>query len=102
MNNAISIELVYATPEQQTLHEVSLAINATVHDALKAANIFTLYPELDAQNIQLGIFSQRVSLDHILEPGDRIEIYRPLIIDPKKARIQKVERQRKKQLKHIG
>lgn len=66
---------------------LDLKQKATVSDALNASGIYAIHPE--TRGLPVGIFAKQVSLEHILKEGDRIEIYRPLILDPKENRRQK-------------
>ncbi len=76
--NVLTVEVAYASPERQWLVAVSLAENATVSDAITAANLQDL-PVLDGN---VGIFARACQLSDVLKHGDRVEIYRPLIADP--------------------
>ena len=76
--NVLTVEVAYASPERQWLVAVSLAENATVSDAITAANLQDL-PVLDGN---VGIFARACQLSEVLKHGDRVEIYRPLIADP--------------------
>jgi putative ubiquitin-RnfH superfamily antitoxin RatB of RatAB toxin-antitoxin module len=80
------ITVAYATREKQV--EISLEINedATVESAIQASGIFQIFSEIDLTNLQVGIFGNKVSLSDSLFEHDRIEIYRPLQVDPKEAR----------------
>ena len=82
----MKIEVAYALPNQQYLLTVEVAEKATVADAISATTLLTKYPEIDLQNTSLGIFGKKVDPQQPLCPGDRVEIYRPLTIDPKTAR----------------
>ena len=75
----MKVEVVYAEPEAAEVRAVDLPAGATVRDALAACGF-------QLQNHAVGIFGKRVALDQRLVDGDRIEIYRPLAIDPKEAR----------------
>ena len=99
MNNllnalGIAIEVVYACPGRQTLLRLEVASGTTVGCALVASGILTLHPEIDRDRQRFGIFGQFVDSDHVLEPGDRIEIYRPLVADPKTTRNARVAKKR--------
>ncbi len=83
---ALEVEIVYARPEEQSVVHVTLAQGSTVGDALAAARITERWPELANGYAGLGIYGRRVSADALLRAGDRIEIYRPLVADPKQAR----------------
>lgn len=82
----ISITICYATPSKQVQIALSVEESCTVELAIKRSNILLQFPEIKLANIAVGIFGQRVKLDSNVQAGDRIEIYRSLIIDPKEAR----------------
>ena len=82
----ISITVAYATPEKQVEIALSVEESCTVELAIKRSKIIEQFSEIKLANIKVGIFSQMVKLDSNLQDGDRIEIYRPLTIDPKEAR----------------
>ena len=84
----ISIEVVYASVSRQVLLKVDVPYNATVRQALMLSGIGLEFPELDLQSCPVGIFGKSVSQPETqgLKDGDRIEIYRPLLADPKEAR----------------
>lgn len=68
---------------------LELQMGATVADALNASAIYTIHPETG--HMSVGIYAKQVSLEQVLREGDRIEIYRPLILDPKEKRRQKAK-----------
>lgn len=82
----ISVTVCYATPSRQVQIALSVEESCTVELAIKRSKIMTQFSEIKLADIVVGIFSQRVKLDSNVQAGDRIEIYRPLIIDPKDAR----------------
>lgn len=88
----ISVEIVYALPEKQYLRSVSLEEGATVEQAIKASGLLSLRKDIDLANNKVGIFSRPVKLGDVVQDGDRVEIYRPLIADPKEMRRQRAER----------
>lgn len=92
MAGQIRVEVVYALPQRHELVEVTLAEGATVRDALEASGLLQKYPdiELDGRN-KLGIFSKPARIDTLLRDRDRVEIYRPLIADPKAVRRQRAD-----------
>jgi putative ubiquitin-RnfH superfamily antitoxin RatB of RatAB toxin-antitoxin module len=87
----IHVELVYALPEQQPLLRVQLDEGATVEDAIRASGILEAFPEIDHTRNKVGIFSKLVKLDEKVRDKDRVEIYRPLIADPKEVRRKRAE-----------
>lgn len=85
-NKSITVEVAYARTDQQALLEVSLPAGATVREAIEVSNITHKFPEIDLQTNAVGIFGKKTPLDATLRDNDRVEIYRPLIADPKAAR----------------
>lgn len=85
-NYIVKIEVVYALAEQQVLLSVDLPENATVQQAIEASRIAERFPQINWQQQKVGVFSQPVEMHQQLQQGDRVEIYRPLVIDPKQAR----------------
>lgn len=86
MAERIAVEVVCATPERQLLYRVSLPAGSTALQAVQQSGILQELPEVAFDPSRLGIFSRRVEADELLKDGDRVEIYRPLTIDPKDAR----------------
>lgn len=82
----IEVEVVYALPTEQVLLHVRVAPHTTVIQAIRASGVLARYPEITLESLQAGIFGKAVSLDAQLNAGERVEIYRPLIVDPKEAR----------------
>ena len=82
----LRVEVVYALPDTQHVRLVTLAAGATVADALAAAESTARHPEIDLARQAVGIFGRRVRLDHRLRDGDRVEIYRALVAEPRVAR----------------
>jgi putative ubiquitin-RnfH superfamily antitoxin RatB of RatAB toxin-antitoxin module len=92
MNTAsINVEVTYALAEQQSLSRVQLAEGATVEDAIRASGLLDAFPEIDLDKNKVGIFSKLVKLDEKVRDRDRVEIYRPLIADPKEVRRRRAE-----------
>lgn len=86
MGDLIRVEVVCAMPDRQLLREVSLPAGSCVIQAVERSGILEDLPELVFDPACLGIFSQRVAADRVLQHGDRVEIYRPLTRDPREAR----------------
>lgn len=80
----IKIEVIYATPERQLCLPLCVDEGSTVEDAIIKSNIQHHFPHIEVNKV--GIFGKLVSLSHLLSDGDRVEIYRPLLVDPKQAR----------------
>ncbi|HRD68979.1 MAG TPA: RnfH family protein [Legionella sp.] len=84
----VNVELVYVSSDKNTFHlKMALEEGATVATALEKSQIFTLYPE--TQNFPVGIYATQVAPEKVLREGDRVEIYRPLTLDPKEKRRQR-------------
>jgi putative ubiquitin-RnfH superfamily antitoxin RatB of RatAB toxin-antitoxin module len=82
----IDIEVAYATPEKQVILSLKVPEGTALIDAVSASGITAEFEGLDLSSSQMGIFSKVVPEDYVLRSGDRIEIYRPLIADPKEVR----------------
>ena len=82
----MKVGIAYATPSRQVWLNVELPDGATVKDAIERSGIVKQFPEIDLEQQKVGVFSKIVKLDAVLEDGDRVEIYRPIICDPKTVR----------------
>ena len=88
-NKLIAIEVAYANPEQQVIIALEMPQGATVEQAIKASGLLSQFPEIDQATLKVGIFGSVCKLEQLLAKADRVEIYRPLIHDPKEARRQR-------------
>ena len=88
----VLVEVAYALPHRQRLLSVRVPAGATVAVAVRASGLLDEFPEVDLARSKVGIFGRRVSLDQAVRDGDRVEIYRELIADPKAARRARAER----------
>ncbi len=88
----LTVEVVYALPEKQYLRKVILAAGATVQEAIEASGLLALRRDINLAQNKVGIYSRPVKLTDTVADGDRVEIYRPLIADPKELRRQRAER----------
>jgi putative ubiquitin-RnfH superfamily antitoxin RatB of RatAB toxin-antitoxin module len=95
MSTLLSVELAYAEPGAQVLIPLSLPDGATLRDALAASGILTRFPHLDPATLKTGVFGKLKPLDAPLADHDRVELYRPLVADPKAARRRRVEKARR-------
>jgi hypothetical protein len=80
------VEVVYALEHTQDCSWVDLPAGSCAIDAVRAAGILVRHPEIDLTQHKLGIYGKVVAADAPLADGDRVEIYRPLVLDPKEAR----------------
>ncbi len=88
----LRVEVAYALPAEQVLLEVEVDEGATVGDAIGRSGIRDRFPELHVGPGHVGIFGRPVELDTPVRDGDRVEIYRPLIADPKQARRERAKK----------
>lgn len=90
--SAFNIEVIYALPHLQKRVQVKVLPNTSCIDAVKQSGISTFFPEMDLDKVKLGIFSRLVKHDEIIHKGQRIEIYRALVADPKDVRRRRAEK----------
>ena len=88
----IAIEVAYASANQSWLIPVEVEEGTTVQQAITSSGILQQFPDIDLQTNKVGIFSKIIELDVLVRAGDRIEIYRPLVLDPKAARRLRAEK----------
>ena len=86
MPNEILIEIAYALPEEQVIISIKVPTIFNVQQAIEKSGIQKKFPSIDLSKNKVGIFGKKTTLDHLLNDRDRIEIYRPLILDPKEMR----------------
>lgn len=86
MTDQINIEVAYALPDEQTIIPLQVDKNISINDAIIQSKILEKYTDIDLKKQKIGIFGKVIKKGTRLYAGDRIEIYRPLIADPKEAR----------------
>jgi uncharacterized protein len=92
MSEVINVEVSYALPHRHELVKLVLPVGATAGDAVKASGLLAKYPDIDPDGAnKIGIYAKLVKLDTELRERDRVEIYRPLIADPKAVRKKRAE-----------
>jgi uncharacterized protein len=89
--NDLVIEVVYALPAEQAVTGLAWTPGVTVAQAIRQSGLMLRYPEIDLTTAPVGVFGKIVALDTPLKAGDRVEIYRPLTVDPKEARRRRVK-----------
>ncbi|BFM14222.1 RnfH family protein [Maricurvus nonylphenolicus] len=99
----ITVEVAYALPDKQKIIELLVKPGTTALQAVKQSGIDKEFPEIDVENAKMGIFGQALGTkglkkahEHELQSGDRVEIYRPLISDPKEVRRKRAEKAKAK------
>ena len=92
MASKTHIEVAYATPEKQIILECHIDTGTAPREAVRQSGIDRHFPEIDLEHCDIGVFGKVIAVDYELQDGDRIEIYRPLIADPKEIRRQRAAR----------
>ena len=85
----IAVEVAYALPDSQVIVPVKVNSEMTIEEVIKHSGILDTYPDIDLSVNKVGVFGKLSKLSSTLREGDRIEIYRPLIADPKEVRRQR-------------
>lgn len=95
----IEVEVAFALPQKQVIEKVSLPAGASALEAVEKSGISRKFPTVDFTGLAMGIFSRPMDgmdlplpANYVLKAGDRVEIYRPLIMDPKQARLERARR----------
>lgn len=83
---SLAIEVAYALARRQRVLPVLVPTETPVREAIRLSNICAQFPDIDPATCPVGVFGNPVDDDYIVQPGDRVEIYRPLEIDPRDAR----------------
>lgn len=98
-NGLLEVEVVYASPERQRLIGLRVPLGTTALEAVRRSGILQEFPEIDMSKASFGIFSKLLdgrsnpkADEYLLQPRDRVEIYRPLLIDPMQARLNRAAR----------
>ena len=86
MAETIRVEVACAAPDRVFLRTVTLPVGATVADAVAASGLEAAWPGVAIADDRLGVFGRRVASRQVVRDGDRVEVYRPLLLDPKEAR----------------
>ncbi len=87
----INVEVAYAEPDKQLILPVNVDVGTTVGGAIVQSGIMMKFPELDVENSDVGIFGKATKMTAVLKDAERVEIYRPLIADPKEVRRKRAE-----------
>ena len=92
VDESFRIEVAYALPDKQVILTLEGSAGITLREAVERSGIIDQFPEIDLDKTKVGIFGKLAKLDTRLNPGDRVEIYRPLIADPKEMRRKRAEK----------
>ncbi|MDG6882344.1 RnfH family protein [Phocoenobacter uteri] len=96
VSDNIKVEVLYAYPERYFLQKVELNTPLSIEQVITQSGVLEKYPEIDLKTNKVGIFSRPAKLTDTVNDGDRVEIYRPLVADPKEIRRKRAEQQKKK------
>jgi len=80
------VEVAFATPSKQRVLRIEVPADCTVAQAIERSGIGQEFPDMQVDVDAVGIFSRKVTMEHVLQEGDRVEIYRPLIAYPRETR----------------
>lgn len=96
--DSITIEVAYGTPQEQALLTLAVPAGTTARQAVHLSGLAARFPGLDPAHDPVGIFGklEKDPAARVLQAGDRVEVYRPLLIDPKEARRLRAERARQR------
>ncbi|MGY3927241.1 RnfH family protein [Aeromonas simiae] len=92
MSESLHVEVAYALPERQTVLKLKVRPGTTAEQAIHSSGILARHPEIDLAVNKIGIYSRPVKLTDELHDGDRVEIYRPLIADPREMRKKRADK----------
>ena len=92
MSNKILVEVAYATPQKQIILECETSADSPAREVVRHSGIEQHFGEIDLDSCDIGVFGKAVADDYRVSEGDRIEIYRALIADPKEVRRQRAAR----------
>ncbi len=97
INEMIHVEVVYALPTEQVVFKLAVKADQTVEEIIRQSGVLERYSDIDLTVNKVGVFSRNIKLDATIRDKDRIEIYRPLLADPKEIRRKRAEQAKKKQ-----
>jgi uncharacterized protein len=89
MAESIQLEITYAKPDRQEIISLKLPEGSTIQQAVEASGLLQRHPEIDLAKAKVGIYGKLSRMDTVVRERDRVEIYRPLIADPKEVRKQR-------------
>jgi putative ubiquitin-RnfH superfamily antitoxin RatB of RatAB toxin-antitoxin module len=94
MTETIHVDVAFALPGRQAVVQVSLPVGANIRDAVHASSLQQQFPDYSFDDLKKGVWGAVKEDDHCLQDGDRVEIYRPLVTDPREARRKRAARSR--------
>ncbi|EDY85935.1 hypothetical protein GP5015_788 [gamma proteobacterium HTCC5015] len=94
--NTMRVEVAYARPDEQLIIPLEVPVSASIEEVIASSGICEKFPEIDLNQQKVGVFGALKKLEDSLREGDRVEIYRKLIIDPKQARKNRLAKKKEK------
>ena len=88
----LHVQVCYAKADQQWLHDLTVPEGATLQEAIRQSGVLVAMPEIDLATCRVGVYGKLKNLDAVLNEGDRVEIYRSLIADPKESRRRRAQK----------
>jgi uncharacterized protein len=98
VGTVLAVQVCYAGPQRHVLRDLQVPAGTTLHQAIKLSGVLEAAPEIDLSVWRVGIHGKLKTLDAVLRENDRVEIYRPLIADPKQARRMRAESRAEKRV----
>jgi putative ubiquitin-RnfH superfamily antitoxin RatB of RatAB toxin-antitoxin module len=98
----VIVTVVYGGPDRQLVMRVEVSVGVTVEGAILASGVLSLEPDLRLGTLNVGVWNRAASLEQLVREGDRIEIYRPLQVDPKEARRMRADVRRRRRPGGLG
>ena len=92
-HETITVELIYIKPGSQNSLTLEMPLGSNIRQVINSSGLLQCFPEIDLSVNKVGVFSKIKPLDYVLSAGDRVEIYRPLLVDPKESRRRRVKEQ---------
>lgn len=92
----IHVEVAYALPARQVIKTLALPVGTSIEAAIRASGLLDEFPEIDLRVNRTGVFGEFAGLDQSLQGGERVEIYRALIADPKETRRRRAQAKKKR------
>jgi len=86
MADGVDVIVVYATPQQEFIRPLTVAPGTTIMGAIEASGVLASFPDINLATQPVGIYAKKKAPDTVLRNGDRVELYRPLVADPKDSR----------------
>lgn len=85
-DESLEVQVVYALPDRQKVYSIRVPAGTTIADAVRTSGVLEECPAIELAAVKLGVYGHKAAPDQVVRAGDRIEIYRPLMADPKVVR----------------